>query len=205
MADNQEFPVPVAHGLHGFRKGSRRGPAWAEEDDFDVTRMLEIVHNAQEPAVEEPGYQWFELRTVLGDTSVRKDITTLRAEVAGLRAELRRLVARVDQVHGKAGDVTATFRKLAATWKHESRGPSSFLSHRFMHTAYQRIIGLGLAAVPLILKELAEEPDHWGWALTAITGENPIEPEDAGDIDAIAAAWLKWGREHGLVDVPGRS
>ena len=34
---------------------------------------------------------------------------------------------------------------------------------------YQRIIGMGLPVVPLILEELEREPDQWFWALEAIT------------------------------------
>lgn len=64
-------------------------------------------------------------------------------------------------------------------------------------SAYQRIIGMGDRAVPLILAELEREagdPDHWGWALHAITGDDPIPEEAAGDTVQIARAWLDWGR-----------
>jgi hypothetical protein len=53
-------------------------------------------------------------------------------------------------------------------------------------------------AVPLILAELRRETDHWFWALEAITGENPVPNEVAGDVEATAAAWLRWGREKGF-------
>ena len=38
---------------------------------------------------------------------------------------------------------------------------------------YQRIIGLGLPVVPLILEELNREPNQWFWALEAITEQKP--------------------------------
>ncbi|MDQ6805142.1 MAG: hypothetical protein M3065_09260 [Actinomycetota bacterium] len=66
-----------------------------------------------------------------------------------------------------------------------------------MHPAYQRIIGLGRPAVPLILKRLAEEPAQWFWALTAITGEDPAVGQTT--LDGAAGAWLSWGRARGLV------
>ena len=53
--------------------------------------------------------------------------------------------------------------------------------------------------LPLILAELEKEPDHWFWALEAITGENPVSENDAGDMEASAKAWVKWGRQNGLL------
>lgn len=49
----------------------------------------------------------------------------------------------------------------------------SVVTRKAMHPAYQRIIGLGPPAVPMILKRLAEEPAQRFWALTAITGKDP--------------------------------
>jgi hypothetical protein len=58
---------------------------------------------------------------------------------------------------------------------------------------------MGPAAVPLILRELERQPDHWFWALTAITGEDPVRPEDAGNIERMAQAWLALGQEQGYI------
>ncbi len=65
--------------------------------------------------------------------------------------------------------------------------------------AYQKIIKMGRAALPLILADLQREPDHWFIALGSITGECPIPPDAYGYIDRMAEAWLKWGREHGII------
>jgi hypothetical protein len=67
-----------------------------------------------------------------------------------------------------------------------------------LHPAYQRIIGMGTAAVPFLLCELERRPDHWFWALTAITGADPVKPEHRGKLREMANAWLKWGKEQGL-------
>ena len=64
---------------------------------------------------------------------------------------------------------------------------------------YQRIIGMGWSVVPLILEELNREPDQWFWALEAITEENPVSSDVAGDVRRSALAWLEWGRERGLI------
>jgi len=58
---------------------------------------------------------------------------------------------------------------------------------------------MGPKAVPLIFAELQHEPDHWFWALEAITGENPVPKRSVGDIEASARAWVEWGRRSGLL------
>lgn len=64
---------------------------------------------------------------------------------------------------------------------------------------YQQIIGMGQAALPLILAELAREPDHWFWALEAITQEDPVPAEARGKVPEMADAWLAWGKQKGIV------
>jgi hypothetical protein len=69
--------------------------------------------------------------------------------------------------------IGAKFARLAARWRDE-RGPESSITRISMHPAYQQIIGMGDAAVPLILQELERAPDHWFWALNAIIGVDPV-------------------------------
>jgi hypothetical protein len=64
---------------------------------------------------------------------------------------------------------------------------------------YQRIIGMGMPVVPLILEELEREPDQWFWALEAITEENPVPTEANGVVRLMAKAWVDWGREQGYL------
>jgi hypothetical protein len=75
----------------------------------------------------------------------------------------------------------------------------SSITAKAMHPAYQQIIGMGPAAIPLILRDLQRRPDHWFWALTAMTGEDPVPPEDAGDMRKMAEAWIQLGRARGHV------
>ena len=69
-----------------------------------------------------------------------------------------------------------------------------------IHPAYQEIIGMGEVAVALILEDLKERGGHWFWALRAITGENPVPPEDAGKIRTMTEHWLRWGRSRGHIE-----
>jgi hypothetical protein len=51
------------------------------------------------------------------------------------------------------------FRRQADAWK-AGRGPSSIVADLIAHPAYQQIIAMGRPVVPLILRELEQQPDH---------------------------------------------
>jgi hypothetical protein len=95
-------------------------------------------------------------------------------------------------------DLRERFQRLASEWKSQSRYLSN-TAQMAMLKPYQRIIGMGLAAVPLILEELEREPNQWFWALEAITDANPVPPEDAGRVRRMAQAWIDWGKQNGFI------
>jgi hypothetical protein len=88
------------------------------------------------------------------------------------------------------------FHRLAAEW-HRAVAHHSSSSVRNNHPAYQEIIRMGPAVVPLLLRDLAENGNHWFWALKSITGDTPVPDEARGKIDQVTEAWLRWGKEHG--------
>jgi len=90
------------------------------------------------------------------------------------------------------------FRTLAEQWKSESQYMSNS-AQMAMLRSYQKIIGMGEPAVPLLLSELRNSPDQWFWALESITDANPIRAESAGFVDRMAADWIEWGIEHGYI------
>jgi hypothetical protein len=92
--------------------------------------------------------------------------------------------------------VTEIFNALVSAWRAE-RSTAYSGSEIFLHPAYQKIIGLGIGAVRLILQELERELDHWFWALAAITREDPVPPEFKGNMLAMREYWLSWGRRQG--------
>jgi hypothetical protein len=94
--------------------------------------------------------------------------------------------------------VDVRFAKLAAEWR-QGRKATSSVARMAQHPAYQQIITMGYSAVPLILQELANEPDHWFVALNKITNENPVNGDARGRLADMAAAWLTWGRHKGYV------
>lgn len=109
------------------------------------------------------------------------------AEVVGAQASY----SHVDELE-------QTFNTLVEEWRTETELTSSY-TNMILHSAYQKIIGLGPDAIPLLLRELERSPDHWFWALRHITRENPVEEEDAGRLDKMTEAWLQWGRQHGYL------
>lgn len=92
----------------------------------------------------------------------------------------------------------AELKQLAADWK-RTRGVASSIARLAMLPPYQRIVGKGRDAIPFLLRELTREPDHWFWALTAITGENPVPEQAEGDLQAMARAWIAWGTARGYL------
>jgi hypothetical protein len=83
------------------------------------------------------------------------------------------------------------FDQLETEW-HEGTMFSSSLSEIVAHPSYQRIIGMGRDALPLIFAALRRRADHWHWALRSITGENPVPSESNGDLEKTREAWLSW-------------
>lgn len=95
-----------------------------------------------------------------------------------------------------SADLPSHFKRLAEQWRSESQFMSS-MSDMVLLPAYQQIVGLGQDAVALLLRELDREPDYWFWALQAITGADPVQPADRGNLKKMAAAWIHWGKRQG--------
>jgi hypothetical protein len=94
--------------------------------------------------------------------------------------------------------VEQRFRRLEAQWMADTE----FLSDAgkiVAHPAFQAIVALGADVVPLMLYDLESRPSLWVWALPQITGANPVAATDGGKIRKMTEAWLKWGREKGLL------
>lgn len=94
------------------------------------------------------------------------------------------------------GRIQQRFADLAAAWERDTRALSS-ITQAVMHPAYQQIIGMGPAAIPLIVNELRRNPGHWFWALRCIAGEDPVPAAHAGDVARMRDAWLAWAGARG--------
>jgi hypothetical protein len=116
--------------------------------------------------------------------------------------KLRDIFFRTPQRESQRTDIGAElekkFNRLAHDWRDETYHLSS-ITQMVLNSNYQRIIGMGPAVLPMLFNELKKEPDHWFWALRAITEEDPTRREDAGDLEKMRAAWLDWAKEKGYV------
>ncbi len=121
------------------------------------------------------------------------------AESPGPEEKSRSLFAVAALILEERKDLEARFRQLVAEWHAERDTLSASPRDLAMCFAYQRIIALGTAAIPLILDELRRTPDHWFWALRAITGENPVPEHSRGRFSEMVACWIAWGEEHGYI------
>ncbi len=92
--------------------------------------------------------------------------------------------------------VQERFRRLEAIWHADVCYSSSSTEIR-EHPAFQEIIGMGEAVVPLMLRDLEREPHFWVSALPRITGANSVPASDRGNIAKMSEAWVRWGKEHG--------
>jgi hypothetical protein len=87
------------------------------------------------------------------------------------------------------------FYSCMLKWKEETKVISS-MTEILLNRHYQRIIGLGPVVIPLVLKELRDFGGPWFAALNALTGENLITQEDAGNMNKIREKWLTWGKKN---------
>ena len=90
------------------------------------------------------------------------------------------------------------FARLVEEWR-TGRPRGVDVAQMVEHPAYERIIAMGPAAIPLVLRELEREIDHWFPALHSLTGAAPVPEDGMGDLSTMAEAWLKWGRSEGHV------
>lgn len=82
---------------------------------------------------------------------------------------------------------------LKSEWLEATRHLAS-LREMVMHPSYQKIIGMGEVALPMIFDELRKSPQHWFWALSSITMEDPVKPEDRGNLEKMRDSWLQWAK-----------
>jgi hypothetical protein len=107
-------------------------------------------------------------------------------------AEVIRQNARRDEYR----PLESKFRESAEAWRRETRILSS-VQAKIYNTHYQRIIGMGPAALPFIFSELRARGGYWYWALECITGDNPAAESDR--ISHAKAAWLEYAVQRGYI------
>lgn len=99
-------------------------------------------------------------------------------------------------------DLEIAFLGHATKWEQDTRRISS-MSDILRHPSYQWIIMSGREnprqIISLLLRDMRDHNRPWFTALTMIANTNPADPKDAGRVDKMKKAWLKWGSEEGLL------
>jgi len=114
---------------------------------------------------------------------------------AGLRA-CRHYFAE-QAVSRRSQMIESAFHQLADEWSSDTQFESS-LTAITNHPSYQKIISLGVEVVPLILSELAATPRPWFAALREITGSDPVQAHERGNVVAMADSWLRWAQANNI-------
>ncbi len=90
------------------------------------------------------------------------------------------------------------FESLAKEWEahcdshREASNPYVFLNH----PSFESLVGLGRAAVPLIIERYREGSVFWGAALRRITGVTTFGDGVVGNLEATRRGWLQWWDEN---------
>ena len=61
---------------------------------------------------------------------------------------------------GEFYTLQATFEELADEWERETLA-YSFMSQKMAHPAYQKLVRLGVPAIPLIRQRMKQDPGYW--------------------------------------------
>jgi hypothetical protein len=165
----------------------------------DIDRMVWVAHGqSHRVAPSAPRYLYASVQTASLAAEAPGANTWWKHESRALAAGAWQAQSAVPYILRRqdANRLAELFTSLAETWRTETIFASAAQAI-VLHPAYQRIIGLGYPAVPLILRELRERPSHWFPALTAITGEDPADSNI--DFNGRVQAWLAWGRARGYL------
>ena len=162
---------------------------------INILKCLSILMSLPENALQKSVSQLETIRDTLDQEDVFLQPVDSQ-QIADKYSSFPHIASLVGNLEKDKVELEAEFKKFAEEWRLET-GMLSLVTQKSMHQAYQRIIGMGQPVIPLILRDLEQKPDHWFWALRAITGDNPVKPEQRGRMKQMAQAWIQWGKEHG--------
>lgn len=112
------------------------------------------VEQWQSPQQEPPPDLIPETEKMAGAAHAGSELTQYLTEAE--QSALERLAWRLAAIRP---DLGRTFRELARQWREDTLYISS-ITDMATHPAYQRIIGMGPAVLPLLLRELQQTRDH---------------------------------------------
>lgn len=156
--------------------------------------MVDYIERDLQPTMLNPKYELAECGRLSSNNELRFDYIANVVNDKWL-SSIRLLSCSVQITES---DLSNVFEKRAAEWKADTSHLSS-IDKKIEHPSYLRIIGMGPSVVPMIIRDLMEKPDHWFYALSIITGENPVKREDAGKMTRMRDAWVNWAKIRGII------
>jgi hypothetical protein len=112
-----------------------------------------------------------------------------------LIANTPRTTALIDGRTVQFGSIEEKIDALAEVWRKFCRGRSVI---EYNHAAYMQVIGIGIEAMPILLKKLEDGDSDWIVAMKYIAGTTTTTPEMRGDVQTIRQSWLDWGTANGF-------
>lgn len=155
--------------------------------------------------------EWFgtaSARTTEWDRHIENPVALVRDWCRSDRLDA--LLDNVWQCPDEVSDVTVQesrplavlFDECATAWERDTRYVSS-MTDVVHHECYRKIIDLGRRnrrqMLSLLLRDTKKTGRVWFTALVQIAGQNPVHPSDAGRVDRMTKAWIKWGKREGLL------
>ena len=189
----------IPEHAHEYRLGSRSALDWLI-DRYQVTthKASGIVNDPNDWAIENGDPRYI--------LDLMKRVTTVSVRTVDIVRNLpyQKFDSRVELLVDhwpfipEAQVNAERFRKLADQWEDETKYLSN--PHQMArHPAYQEILRMGIAAVPLILDRMKDRGGHWFSTLRTITAADPVAPQDRGNVPAMTSAWREWGESNGYV------
>jgi hypothetical protein len=139
-----------------------------EENQWNLRHVALFVSDWTVNA--QPDYDWIESDAGVG---AQCDVVTDLRHGSG---EAREVSYPVAALKLKTDHLRAEFEALSKKWYRDTRH-LSLISKKVAHPAYLRIVGMGEAAIPLLLEALRDKPTHWFVALRATANTDPSSPE----------------------------
>jgi hypothetical protein len=131
-------------------------------------------------------------------TEEERHSSSARQQIWKVILQRRQLEVNESVIRFLSWSSRTAFEELARQWREETSHLSN-LEAVYLNRAYQKIIGMGVPALPFIFEALERKADLWFWALTAITRHEPFKGKQRISIERMRSEWLKWGRERGFV------
>lgn len=183
-SDGETYPLGADARDSSWYVTSAADPVQVDENglqEIDDPKSL-LLHDIQVHERSE-----FRIKAIFGRLNLERIALSKRGKTNARKPE---------SDHNVSEEAKRVFLEAAEQWKRDTKLTSS-VTEIVANPHHMRIVGLGKEALPLIFNDLKESGGQWFVALSSITGENPIEPEDAGRMKRMTESWLAWGREHG--------